>query len=217
LHTFFRERAPLGIADVLAKHESIVDTLHPVALESRGSVGSAPPVNGGSPASDPSNGQVEVGGSLHLLPFGRTRLATPDLFESDQLHPLLETLADRFDVVLVDTPPVLVGSEVLAMSPKVDAILVVVQAGIERPVLKELARQLRSCQAAGLGFVLTGVSPHDGDAYGYGYGYGYGSPDFDRAETKQRSFGDRLASSAPSGRVSRRSRPTGRWPGSRRP
>jgi succinoglycan biosynthesis transport protein ExoP len=217
LHTFFRERAPHGIADVLANRESIVDTLHPVALESRGSVGSAPPVNGGSPASDPSNGQADVGGSLHLLPFGRTRLATPELFESDQLHPLLETLAERFDVVLVDTPPILVGSEVLAMSPNVDAILLVVHAGIERPVLKELARQLRSCQAAALGFVLTGVSPHDGDAYGYGYGYGYGAPDFDRAKTKKVSLGDRLASASTPGRASRRSRSTGRRPGSQRP
>ena len=210
LHTFFRERAPHGIADVLAHQKSIVDTLHPVALESRGSVGSAPPVNGGSPASEPSNGQADVGGSLHLLPFGRTRLATPELLESDQLHPLLETLADRFDVVLVDTPPILVGGEVLAMSPKVDAILVVVHAGIERPVLKELARQLRSCQATALGFILTGVSLRDRDAYGYGYGYGYGSGDFDRGKTKYRSLRDNLPSSSTSGRASRRSRSTGR-------
>ena len=211
LHTFFRERAPHGIADVLANHESIVDTLHPVALESRGS-GPAP-ANGGSPASEPTNGQADVGGSLHLLPFGRTRLATPELLESDRLHPLLETLADRFDVVLVDTPPILVGGEVLAMSPKVDAILVVVHAGIERPVLKELARQLRNCRAAAIGFVLTGVSPRDRDAYGYGYGYGYGSRDFDRGKTKYRSLRDSLPSST-SGRTLRRSRSTGGWLGS---
>jgi hypothetical protein len=96
------------------------------------------------------------------------------------------------------------------MSPKVDAILVVVHAGIERPVLKELARQLRSCQATALGFILTGVSLRDRDAYGYGYGYGYGSGDFDRGKTKYRSLRDNLPSSSTSGRASRRSRSTGR-------
>jgi succinoglycan biosynthesis transport protein ExoP len=207
LHSFFRLQTDRGIADVLADHDTVVDTLHPVALEGRRGFAPAPPVNGGSPASGPSNGQAEVGGSLHLLPFGRTPLATPELLESDQLHPLLETLADRFDVVLVDTPPILVGGEVLALSPKVDAIVAVVHVGIDRRVLRELARQLRSCQAPVLGFVLTGVSRHDGDVYGYGYGYGYGSPDLDRAKTKH----------ATSGRALKRSRSTGRWPGSRRP
>jgi Mrp family chromosome partitioning ATPase len=72
-------------------------------------------------------------------------------------------------VVLLDSAPLLAVGDVMALSAKVDAIVVVTRLGIHRRQLEELARQLRNCRAPILGFVLTGVS--HGDSYRYGYGY----------------------------------------------
>jgi tyrosine-protein kinase len=188
LHDFFRVQADSGIADVLVKQASVDEALHPVSFNGGGSFDSTPPVNGGS-SSDPSGSQAAVGTFLHVLPFGRTRVSVPELLQSDQVDPILDALARRFDLVLVDTAPMLVGGEVLGLSPSVDAMIVVVHTDIERPVLKELARQLRSCRTAVLGFVLTGVSHGDETGYGYGYGYDYDSP---FGQTKGLSLRDRL-------------------------
>jgi hypothetical protein len=77
-------------------------------------------------------------------------------------------LGEMFDLVLVDTPPLLAVGDAMSVSPKVDAIVVVTHVGLRRPLLQELARELASCPAEGLGFVLTGV--HYADGYG-GYAH----------------------------------------------
>jgi non-specific protein-tyrosine kinase len=180
LHAFFDVGAERGVAEVLVKQSTVSDALHPVAID-----GLRAPVNGGSPLADGSNGQPDVGSFLHVLPFGNTPLPASELLESKEINPLLQALAARFDLVLVDTPPILVGGEVLALSANVDAIVMVIHHGIERSALKEVARQLRSCRAVGLGFILTGISARDEDAYGYGYGYGHGPREFGRAKATE--------------------------------
>jgi Mrp family chromosome partitioning ATPase len=80
-------------------------------------------------------------------------------------------MSDRFELVLVDTPPLLVVGDTMPLTSHVDAVVLVLHAGVRRPVLHELARELQKSQAPILGFVLTGVS--EGDAYGSTYGYGY--------------------------------------------
>jgi Mrp family chromosome partitioning ATPase len=98
-----------------------------------------------------------------------------DLIESSVVSEVLLDLAERADVVLLDSAPLLPVSDGIVLSNKVDAMLIVVRATtVKRPVLAELQRVLSSCPAAKLGFVLTGSE--EGEGYGYGYGYaGYGS------------------------------------------
>jgi Mrp family chromosome partitioning ATPase len=87
---------------------------------------------------------------------------------------VLLDLAERADVVLLDSAPLLPVSDGVILSNKVDGMLVVVRAStIRRPVLTELQRVLAACPAAKLGFVLTGSDEAEGYGY-YGYG-GYGS------------------------------------------
>jgi Mrp family chromosome partitioning ATPase len=173
LHTFFHARVDQGIADLVVNHERLVDALQPVALEGTDSFDAPPPVNGGDPgSSNAANDRANGRSLLHLLPFGTIPLAPAEFLESERLTPVLEELAEQFDVVLVDTPPMLAIGDAMALSSKVDAIVVVIHAGIQRPLLEELARQLRSCRAPALGFVLTGTAQGFGDGYGYGlYGY----------------------------------------------
>ncbi|HEY3765252.1 MAG TPA: polysaccharide biosynthesis tyrosine autokinase [Gaiellales bacterium] len=114
-------------------------------------------------------------GSLHVLPSGPMPPNPADLIESSVVSEILLDLAERADVVLLDSAPLLPVSDGVVLSNKVDAMLIVVRAStVRRPMLSELQRVLGACPAAKLGFVLTGAD--EGEGYGYGYGYaGYGS------------------------------------------
>ncbi len=109
-------------------------------------------------------------GSLHVLPSGPMPPNPADLIESAVVSEILLDLAERADVVLLDSAPLLPVADGVVLSNKVDAMLVVVRgATTRRPVLAELQRVLAACPAAKLGFVLTGAE--EGEGYGYGYGY----------------------------------------------
>jgi len=77
--------------------------------------------------------------------------------------------------VLADTPPLLVVGDAMPLTSRVDAVLIVLHTGIQRPALHELARELQKSQAPILGFVLTGVD--EGETYGSAYGYAYVTPE----------------------------------------
>ena len=115
------------------------------------------------------NGRSDAKAVLHFVPSGTIPPAADELLESERVSTLLTELSEKFDVVLVDAPPLLAVGDVLTLSTKVDAMVVIARLGIHRPQLHELARQLQNCRAPILGYVLTGVS--HGDSYSYGYGY----------------------------------------------
>ena len=70
--------------------------------------------------------------------------------------------------MLVDAPPLLGVGDAVALSARVDALVVVTRTGIARPALEELARQLRGVRPPALGFVVTDAKLSHGEGYGYG-------------------------------------------------
>jgi Mrp family chromosome partitioning ATPase len=69
---------------------------------------------------------------------------------------LLEELASRSDLVLIDSPPLLSVGDAAALFPKVDALIVVASRRIlRRPILVELRRLLDASQTVRLGVVVT--------------------------------------------------------------
>jgi tyrosine-protein kinase len=172
LHSLFNVSGNYGITDVVVKRVDLEQAIHPVALPSGSARGKSQVVNGRpSPSGGPgaSNGRTDAEGVLYLLPCGTIPPAADEFLESERVPLVLEELAGKFDVILVDAPPLLAVGDAQTLSAKVDAIVVVARLGIHQRQLQELARQLRNCRAAILGFVLTGVS--HGDSYSYGYGY----------------------------------------------
>jgi succinoglycan biosynthesis transport protein ExoP len=172
LHSFFHIRGDQGITDVVVNMVELDDAIRPLAIPANAAFGTSQARNGRRTASSPvsgSNGRSEAEGVLHLLPSGTIPPAADEFLESEGVSKVLENLSNQFDVVLVDGPPLLAVSDVMTLSTKVDAMVVVTHFGIHRRQLQELARQLQNCKATVLGFVLTGVS--HGDSYSYGYGY----------------------------------------------
>lgn len=84
--------------------------------------------------------------------------------------------AEQVDVVLFDTPPVLVVSDsmVLAAALKASAVLVVEAKSTRRGAAIKVKEQLQQLGIDIKGIVLNMVNPRDlSQGYGYGYGYGY--------------------------------------------
>jgi polysaccharide biosynthesis transport protein len=171
LHSFFGVGGDDGITDVVVGRIDLDQAIRTVALPARRALAKADERNGRAiGSSEPgSNGRSDADGVLHLLPCGTIPPAADELLERERVAAVLEELSKEFDLVLVDAPPLLAVGDAMALSTKVDAMLVVTRLGIHRRQLQELARQLQACRAVILGFIFTGVS--HGDSYTYGYGY----------------------------------------------
>src|SRR6266545_976721 len=95
-------------------------------------------------------------GTLQVLPSGPTPPDPGEFAGKQALHEILEELTQRADVVVIDTPPMLHAAEAMALSTRVDAVLVVVRLNLaRRHPLSELKRLLTTTPVAKLGFVLT--------------------------------------------------------------
>ena len=152
-----------GITDVAVKHAELSEALRPIAIVTE--VQERVNLNGRGGG---SNGQTAPSGLLHFLPAGTIPPAAGDMLRDERLLHVLDELATRFDVVLIDAPPLLAFGDTLTLSPHVDAIFAITRLGrVKRPILHEFARQLQNCQATLLGYVLTGVEHSESYRYMY--------------------------------------------------
>jgi capsular exopolysaccharide synthesis family protein len=111
---------------------------------------------------------------LSFLPCGAEPQNTPELLEPATLRGLLRELRTQFDVILLDTPPVLVSADAVTLAASADGVVMVVRAGQTDLGAADLARQ-RVVSAGGrvLGAVLNdpdGVLARLGQPY-YAYDY----------------------------------------------
>jgi tyrosine-protein kinase len=174
LHSFFHLVSNRGITDVVFHRENVAGVIEQVALPAAYFPAGA---SNGQPAksSNSSNGRSDLHGVLHVLPCGTIPSAEAEFLESDRVSAVLAELGEAFDIVIVDSPPLLAVGGAMSLSTKVDAIVLVTKFGIRRPILQELGRQLDNANATTLGYILTGVTRSQGYGYGAGYGsYSYG-------------------------------------------
>jgi capsular exopolysaccharide synthesis family protein len=79
-----------------------------------------------------------------------------ELLGSPQMRELLDTLATRFDLLVLDSPPLLAASDAAILSRSADGALVVVRAGrTERGALQAAIQQLATVGARVIGTVLN--------------------------------------------------------------
>jgi polysaccharide biosynthesis transport protein len=117
--------------------------------------------------------------NLWMLPAGQ-RMANPvEILGSAVAKEFFDRAAQDFDIVIIDSPPVLAVADAVVLSQFVDGVLVVTSLRkTQRPALARAIEVLRNGQANVLGLVLNRVGGTSGYGYGYGYGqaYGYGAP-----------------------------------------
>ena len=94
-------------------------------------------------------------GRLEILPAGQFMADAGDFVVSESVADILAQLADMADFVLIDAPPFLQTSDALAITARVDAVVVVTKLGVRRQTLDELSRTLEQSSARLLGVVVT--------------------------------------------------------------
>ena len=122
------------------------------------------------------NTVTQIHPNLFVLPSGgRTRAAT-ELLESngfDRIHRVLRGIAD---VIIIDSPPIGLFPDSLAMARKVEEVLFVTRYGkVSRKIAKSLLESLDETGAKILGVVLNDLPQKKTPGYYYSgyYGYGY--------------------------------------------
>jgi capsular exopolysaccharide synthesis family protein len=106
---------------------------------------------------------------LSILPAGTFSPHAPNVLDSDRMKSLMQVLRQRFDQVIIDSPPVLVGADAQILSGLADATVFLVHWGkTRRPVVSLALRQLRAGGAKLAGGVLTMVDVKKNASYGFG-------------------------------------------------
>ena len=96
--------------------------------------------------------------TLHLLSPGVLPPLPSAIFNSPQYVALLDYLLDIYDYILIDTPPLLFASELMAISKHVDGLAIDVRAGITtKGALQELLDNLELSGVNILGVIFNGV------------------------------------------------------------
>jgi capsular exopolysaccharide synthesis family protein len=112
--------------------------------------------------------------NLHLLPSGPIPPNPAELLASQNLPRLLAIMRERFDLIVVDGPPILGLADAPLLGAACDGTVVIIESGaIRRPAALNSIKQLRASGARVMGVVLTKFNPKF-EGYGYGYGYSYG-------------------------------------------
>ncbi len=155
---YFKRKSAPGLSDCLSGQNTLDDVIHHVH---------------GIP-------------NLSFIACGTHSPKPYELLESEEMKTLLEELRARFDYIIIDTPPVLLMSDALALVPITDGAVVVVRHLVS--YMSDISRTINTLEFAKaniLGLVVNDYrAPVTGSYYGgykkysrykyYGYGYGYG-------------------------------------------
>jgi non-specific protein-tyrosine kinase len=130
--------------------------------------------------------------NLWLLASGPLPPNPAELLGSDRMAAVIEELQAQADMVLLDSPPVLVVADALILSNRVDGVLLVNDAGrTRRSEARHAAEEFRRVRANLLGVVLNRLPRGRGGYYRNHYHY-YRSEDGQREERRWRSWLRRL-------------------------
>jgi polysaccharide biosynthesis transport protein len=110
--------------------------------------------------------------TLDLLPAGQIPPNPSELLGSPAMAGLLDRLTTSYDMVLLDSPPLLPVTDAAVLSKLAGGALVVVGADrIHRPQLQETLASLETAGAHVLGVVLNKIDRREASTYSYDSGY----------------------------------------------
>lgn len=108
---------------------------------------------------------------LNILVSGSIPSAPAELLMSPEMDTLLAKLRDSYDIILIDSPPVLAVADAIILGPKADAVILVYRVGMTaRSLLYRTKTQLVESGSPVKGIVLNNISPQIEMQYGH-YAY----------------------------------------------
>jgi len=108
--------------------------------------------------------------NLHVITAGDRTPQPGKLFESEHLRDVLNKLAFYFDIVIVDSAPVLAVSDTLFLCSEIESVLLVVLAGITPRQVVTRARNILLDSSANIGGVVLNNAS---EALPFHYDYKY--------------------------------------------
>jgi polysaccharide biosynthesis transport protein len=144
-HKALRVRGGRGLTDFLAGQERLDDVIKPTSVA-----------------------------NLSVLNCGSTPPNPTELVGSKRMNETLAALRDRYDFILIDSPPVMPVSDAVILSTMVDGVVLVVRGDeTKRHIVKAAVSQLGNGQGKILGVVLNRVDVRSAEYKDY---YKYYSP-----------------------------------------
>ena len=115
-------------------------------------------------------------GKLSVLPAGQVPPNPSELLGSEKMRKLILDAEKKYDLVLIDTAPLLPVTDAAILSKMTGGVVVVVSVGkTTRPQLQGALSHIETVGGKVLGFVMNKIPTKGADAYGYySYGYKYG-------------------------------------------
>jgi succinoglycan biosynthesis transport protein ExoP len=116
--------------------------------------------------------------TLHVLPAGKVPPNPSELLGSDAMTRLISGMEEHYDVVLIDTAPLLPVTDAAILATKTGGVVLVVSVGkTTKPQVKGALGHLSTVDSKVLGFVMNRIPTRGAEAYQYRYSYknGYGS------------------------------------------
>jgi len=119
--------------------------------------------------------------NLFYIPTGTIPPNPAEMLDSEQMRSLLKRFREEYDLVIVDSPPIIAVTDSEVLSGMVDGTLLVVSADTTEVDLMERAAELiKRENTQFLGTVLNNFSYKSGYGSYYKYYYYYSSPDAKR-------------------------------------
>jgi capsular exopolysaccharide synthesis family protein len=106
--------------------------------------------------------------NLSVMPAGRPSRGDPTLLHSARLGELIKCCREHFDVVILDTPPMLTMADARVIARHSDGVIMIVRANrTSRDSLRDACRRFTEDGTRILGGVLNDWNPKKSGRYGY--------------------------------------------------
>lgn len=107
---------------------------------------------------------------LYVLLSGKIPPNSSELLSNGKLEKMLKVLKERFDYIIIDTPPAVGAVDIQIIGSMVDGILLVIRSNyVKMSVVRNVVKQLERNNIRIIGAVLNGVKKTDKDYYYYYY------------------------------------------------
>jgi Mrp family chromosome partitioning ATPase len=189
METMFDIKAERGLVHILRGEASLSEVVLPVTTSSHGAQGSA----NGHGSGNGNGEEPALQGSVDLVAHGEVLENPLTLMSSTRMVALLEEAYNAYDIVLLDTPPVLAVADSVPLMEVVDSVLLVARLGrTTRQAASRFRKLIRRLSIDTFTGVIANDRREQFDDEGYGsYGtYGY---HYRREEDKRRTRDDKQA------------------------
>lgn len=113
--------------------------------------------------------------NLHVLPAGKVPPNPSELLGSANMQNLLTYLEGQYDIILIDSAPLLPVTDAAVLSRITGGVAVVVSVGkTTNPQLRAAVGHLTNVGGTVLGFIMNKIPTKGVEAYQYNYSYKYG-------------------------------------------